>query len=121
MNITCIDAPPAINELELANLKTAASVKVKPPRVTASPVAFECCFLTSISFAPKQAILAGQIVHAYVEDWLVSRELIAQLNDAHLLERFVKSTGIPFGFWQRRYKDYQSPFARRSSIFIELS
>ena len=71
MNITCIDAPPGINELELANLKTAASVKVKPPRVTASPVAFECRFLTSISFAPKQAILAGQIVHACVEDWLV--------------------------------------------------
>jgi flavin reductase (DIM6/NTAB) family NADH-FMN oxidoreductase RutF len=32
MNITCIDAPPGTNELELANLKTAASVKVKPPR-----------------------------------------------------------------------------------------
>jgi flavin reductase (DIM6/NTAB) family NADH-FMN oxidoreductase RutF len=62
---------PGINELELANLKTAASVKVKLPRVTASPVAFECRFLTSISFAPKQAILAGQIVHAFVEDWFV--------------------------------------------------
>jgi flavin reductase (DIM6/NTAB) family NADH-FMN oxidoreductase RutF len=71
MNITCIDAPPGINELELANLKTAASVKVKPPRVTASPVAFECRFLTSISFGPNQAILAGQIVHAYVEDRFV--------------------------------------------------
>ena len=71
MNITCIDAPPGINELELANLKTAASVKVKPPRVTASPVAFECRFLTSISFGPSQAILAGQIVHAYVEDRFV--------------------------------------------------
>jgi flavin reductase (DIM6/NTAB) family NADH-FMN oxidoreductase RutF len=71
MNITCIDAPPGINELELANLKTAASVKVKPPRVTASPVAFECRFLTSISFGPNQAIVAGQIVHAYVEDRFV--------------------------------------------------
>src|SRR5262245_24672651 len=68
MNITCIDAPPGTNELELANLKTAASVKVKPPRVTASPVAFECCLLTSISFGPNQAIIAGQIVHAHVKD-----------------------------------------------------
>jgi flavin reductase (DIM6/NTAB) family NADH-FMN oxidoreductase RutF len=71
MNITCIDAPPGINELELANLKTTPSVKVKPPRVTTSPVAFECRFLTSISFGPNQAIVAGQIVHAYVEDRFV--------------------------------------------------
>ena len=71
MNITCIDAPPGINELELANLKTTPSVKVKPPRVTASPVAFECRFLTSISFGPNQAIVAGQIVQAYVEDRFV--------------------------------------------------
>jgi flavin reductase (DIM6/NTAB) family NADH-FMN oxidoreductase RutF len=71
MNITCIDAPPATNELELAGLNTAASVKVKPPRVSASPVAFECCFLTSLSFGPNQAIVAGQIVHAYVGDQFV--------------------------------------------------
>lgn len=68
MNITCIDAPPGVNELELANLQTTASVKIKPPRVTASPVSFECRFLTLMSFGPNQAIIAGQIVHAYVED-----------------------------------------------------
>ena len=71
MNITCIDAPPGINELELANLNTTPSVKVKPPRVTTSPVAFECRFLTSLSFGPNQAIVVGQIVHAYVEDRFV--------------------------------------------------
>jgi flavin reductase (DIM6/NTAB) family NADH-FMN oxidoreductase RutF len=71
MNITCIDAPPGINELELANLETAASVKVRPPRVAASPVSFECRFLTSISFGPHQTIIAGQIVHAFVEDQFV--------------------------------------------------
>jgi flavin reductase (DIM6/NTAB) family NADH-FMN oxidoreductase RutF len=71
MNITCIDAPPGVNELDLANLKTTASVKVKPPRIAASPVAFECRFLTSLSFGPNQAIVAGQIVHAYVGDEFV--------------------------------------------------
>jgi flavin reductase (DIM6/NTAB) family NADH-FMN oxidoreductase RutF len=60
MNITCIDAPPGINELELANLNVAASIKVKPPRITESSVAFECRFLNSISFGPNQAIIAGQ-------------------------------------------------------------
>ena len=71
MNITCIDAPPGKNELDLAKLKTASSIKVKPPRVSASPVAYECRFLTSLSFGPNQAIIAGQIVHAYVEDRFV--------------------------------------------------
>jgi flavin reductase (DIM6/NTAB) family NADH-FMN oxidoreductase RutF len=71
MNITCIDAPQGTNELELAGLATAASVKVKPPRVSASPVAFECRFLTSLSFGPNQAIIAGQIVNAYVDDRFV--------------------------------------------------
>ncbi len=71
MNITCIDAPPGTNELELANLNTTASVKVKPPRVTASPVAFDCRFLTLLSFGTNQAIIAGQIVHAYVDDRFV--------------------------------------------------
>jgi flavin reductase (DIM6/NTAB) family NADH-FMN oxidoreductase RutF len=71
MNITCIDAPPGINELELAGLQTTASVKVKPPRITASPVSFECRFLTSLSFSQNQVIIAGQIVHAFVQDQLV--------------------------------------------------
>ncbi|MGA8693036.1 MAG: flavin reductase family protein [Xanthobacteraceae bacterium] len=71
MNITCIHAPPGKNELDLAKLKTASSIKVKPPRVSASPVAYECRFLTSLSFGPNQAIIAGQIVHAYVEDRFV--------------------------------------------------
>jgi flavin reductase (DIM6/NTAB) family NADH-FMN oxidoreductase RutF len=72
MNITCIDAPAGTNELELANLKTTASIKVKPPRISESPVAYECRFLTSLSFGPNQAIIAGQIIHAYVEDQFVS-------------------------------------------------
>ena len=46
MNITCIDAPPGVNELELANLKTVASMKVKPPRVATS----SCGLRMSFSF-----------------------------------------------------------------------
>jgi len=71
MNVTCIDAPPGTNELELAKLKTSPSVKVKPPRVSESPVAYECRFLTSLSFGPNQAIIAAQIVHAHVDDRFV--------------------------------------------------
>jgi flavin reductase (DIM6/NTAB) family NADH-FMN oxidoreductase RutF len=71
MNITCIDSPPGTNELGLAKLKIEPSVKVKPPRVSASPVAYECRFLTSLSFGSNQAIIAGQIIQAHVEDRFV--------------------------------------------------
>jgi flavin reductase (DIM6/NTAB) family NADH-FMN oxidoreductase RutF len=71
MNIACIDAPPGVNELELARLTTAPSIKVKPPRVAASPIAFECRFLTSLSFGPNQAIIAGEVIAAHVPDEFV--------------------------------------------------
>jgi flavin reductase (DIM6/NTAB) family NADH-FMN oxidoreductase RutF len=87
MNITCIDAPPGTNELELAKLKTAPSIKVKPPRVNESPVAYECRLLTSLSFGPNQAIIAGQIVHAYVDDRCV-RDATRGLIDTPELKLF---------------------------------
>jgi flavin reductase (DIM6/NTAB) family NADH-FMN oxidoreductase RutF len=71
MNVTCIDAPPNVDELRLARLDTAPSLKVKPPRVVASPVAFECRLLTSLSFSAHQAVVFGQVVAAHVEDAFV--------------------------------------------------
>ena len=71
LNVTCIDAPPGTSELKLAGLETAASTKIKTPRVAASPVAFECRFLTSLSFGSNQAIFIGQIVYGHVADQFV--------------------------------------------------
>ena len=71
MNVTCIDAPPGTNELELAGLEVAASIQIKPPRIAASPVAFECRFHSSISLGSHQAIILGQVVNAYVDDRFV--------------------------------------------------
>jgi flavin reductase (DIM6/NTAB) family NADH-FMN oxidoreductase RutF len=39
--------------------------------VAASPVAFECRFLTSLSFGSNQAIFIGQIVYGHVADQFV--------------------------------------------------
>ncbi len=71
MNLTCIDSPPGTNELELAKLETTPSAAIKPPRISQSPVAYECRFLTSLSFGSNQVIVVGQIVHAYVDDRFV--------------------------------------------------
>jgi flavin reductase (DIM6/NTAB) family NADH-FMN oxidoreductase RutF len=71
MNITCIDAPAGRNELELVDLATAPSAKVKPPRIAQSPVAFECRLLTSLSFGPNQAVIFGEVASAYAADDVV--------------------------------------------------
>lgn len=71
MNVTCIDAPPGVDELKLAGLETAPSVKIKPPRIVASPVAFECKVHTSLTFSPNQAIVVGRVVHAHIHDEFV--------------------------------------------------
>jgi flavin reductase (DIM6/NTAB) family NADH-FMN oxidoreductase RutF len=71
MNITCIDAPPDVEELELAGLAHAASRRVKPPRILNSPVSFECVLHTDIPLSPNQFIAIGRVVHAHVEDAFV--------------------------------------------------
>ncbi len=71
MNVTCIDAPPGVDELKLAGLEIAPSVKVAPPRIAASPVAFECKVHTSLTFSPNQAIVVGRVVHVHIHDEFV--------------------------------------------------
>jgi len=66
MNVTCIDAPPGIDEVQLAKLDPAPSDKIRPPRVAAAPVAFECVVHTSLSFGPEQVMVVGRIVQAHV-------------------------------------------------------
>ena len=71
MNVTCIDTPPNVSELDLAKLPTAPSVKIAAPRIASSPVSLECRLLTSMSFGPNQAIVLGRIVHVHVADEFV--------------------------------------------------
>ena len=66
MNQTCVDAPPGVSELEVAGLATAPSLKIAPPRIAASPVAFECRVLHLIETGPRQVIVLGQVVQAHL-------------------------------------------------------
>jgi len=74
MNVTCIDAPPEIDELVLAGLTAAPSHAVRPPRIAESPVSFECRVLTSLVTGPRQTIVIGRIVRAHIDDAFVQDE-----------------------------------------------
>src|SRR3954452_15574244 len=71
MNVTCIDAPPEVDELTLAGLTPAASDKVRAPRIAESPVSFECKVLTSLVTGPRQTMVIGRIVCAHIDDRFV--------------------------------------------------
>ena len=61
------DHPPGISEIEMAGLETAASVKVRSPRLTASPVNMECR-LKQVVDIDGTAIIAGEVVWIHVRD-----------------------------------------------------
>jgi len=71
MNITCIDAPPEIDELALAGLTAAPSRLIAPPRILESPVSFECRALTSLVTGPRQTIVIGRVLCAHIDDAFV--------------------------------------------------
>lgn len=67
MNVTCIDAPPDIDELVLAGLTPVASRAIRPPRIAQSPVSFECRVLTSLVTGPRQTAVIGRVIGAHVD------------------------------------------------------
>ena len=71
MNVTAVDAPNGINELELAGLSTSASEHIRPPRIAESPVAFECVSLTSVVTGPQQSIVIGRVLSVHIHDQYV--------------------------------------------------
>jgi flavin reductase (DIM6/NTAB) family NADH-FMN oxidoreductase RutF len=71
MTRTSVEAPPDVNEFVFAGLEAAPSVIVRPPRVAASPVHFECRLnqIVEISAQPGGGtIVIGTIVHIHVEE-----------------------------------------------------
>jgi flavin reductase (DIM6/NTAB) family NADH-FMN oxidoreductase RutF len=71
MNITCMDAPPEIDELACAGLETAASVVVAPPRIATAPVSFECRTLHALETGPRQVAVIAEVLYAHIRDALV--------------------------------------------------
>ena len=80
MNITAVDAPRGLNELELAGLDTIASTRVKPPRIKGSPVAFECKLLTSVVTGPHQTVVIGRVLGVHIDDACVLNPDRAHIN-----------------------------------------
>lgn len=71
MNLTATPLPHGESEFEKFAITSAPSVKVRPPRVSAAPVAFECRLdrIVNLGDGPSGSnVVFGTIVHAHVDD-----------------------------------------------------
>lgn len=68
MNLTCMDAPPDVDELDCAGIKTAPSVAIMPPRIASAPVSFECRLLKKFPTGASQIIVIGEVLVAHIAD-----------------------------------------------------
>jgi flavin reductase (DIM6/NTAB) family NADH-FMN oxidoreductase RutF len=71
MNICAVDFPPETGELEMAALEPLPSVAVRPPRIAASPVSFECRRIAGLSLGPRSMLEIGRVIHIHIRDDLV--------------------------------------------------
>ncbi len=64
------DYPPEVSEVEALGLQTVASRKVRPPRLAASPVHFECRLAQEIPLgtAHNVSLVLGEVVHLAADD-----------------------------------------------------
>lgn len=70
MNISAADFPADQSELDAANLHTAPSVRVKPPRVAEAQASLECKLFSTQQLGANTLII-GEVVMFHVADHLV--------------------------------------------------
>ena len=70
MNISAADFPEGESELAAANLHTAPSVKIKPPRMAEAQASMECK-LHSSQLLGKNTLIIGEVVMFHVADHLM--------------------------------------------------
>ncbi len=73
MNATSTDAPPGIDEIELARLPTLPSRVITPPRIASAPVAMECRLFDKIE-AGRTTIAVGEVLHFHIDDRFINPE-----------------------------------------------
>jgi flavin reductase (DIM6/NTAB) family NADH-FMN oxidoreductase RutF len=68
MVLTATDFDAGIDELMKAGLTTLPSVRIKPPRIAESPVAFECEVFQTISLPGERDLVLGKILTMHIDD-----------------------------------------------------
>lgn len=74
MNATCTDAPPEVDEAQLAGLTMEPSQAVAPPSIAGAPARFECRLYDFLDAPPETVILIGEVVAMAIDDAFIDAE-----------------------------------------------
>lgn len=108
INATATDFPSEVSEFDAVGITAEPSLRVAPPRVAESPIAFECRLLETISFGDSTVIF-GRVLHASVDedvirDGLPEVELLRPMARLGRIEwselgTVRRTTRIPYEQW----------------------
>ncbi|HIE99157.1 MAG: flavin reductase family protein [Fuerstiella sp.] len=96
MNASAASLPPEESEFDVFGLTASSSVKITAPRVSESPVQFECCkmHILNIGDGPGGAnIVVGSIVHVHIDDNVIGAK---DLVDPDLLDAVGRMGGLSY-------------------------
>ena len=68
MVVTAIDFDPTVSEVAEARLATLPSIKIAPPRIAGSPVAFECELSQTVELPGNRDLVLGRVVMMHIAD-----------------------------------------------------
>jgi flavin reductase (DIM6/NTAB) family NADH-FMN oxidoreductase RutF len=77
MNATSVEIAASVDEFALAGLEKLPSTAVKPPRVGASPIHFECKLhqIVEIGSQPGSgSVVIGQVIHIHIDETVLLGE-----------------------------------------------
>ena len=79
MNITAAEFPPDVDEFEAAGLEKAPGILVKPWRVAASPIQFECVYVQTLRLpgygrVGTADIIIGKVVGVHIKDEFIGAD-----------------------------------------------
>lgn len=72
MNLSSVDAPPDVSEIDYAGIATTPSTAVQPPRIATAPVSFECRKVTALDIGALQTVMIGEVLVTHVQDRFVT-------------------------------------------------
>ncbi len=100
MNRTSAPYPYGVNEFEKTETTPLPSVKVRPPRVKESPVAYECELLQIVRIGEGPLagnLVVGQVVYFHCADSIY--------NNGHIRHQDINAVGRMEGAWYARTND----------------
>lgn len=79
MNLSCVDAPRDVSEIDYAGIATTPATRVAPPLIATAPVSFECVKREVLEIGLRQVIAVGEVLVTHIRD-----EFIADPDKLHV-------------------------------------